>query len=143
MGHGGRSESRNPAGLAMARRFVRRHGIAVAAIDAIEHGDRGPLTGADEAPYAELWKRPDTFDRMVADWQATLDAVTALPEVDAGRRGVLGALDGHDAGAAVRGGGGRGSRPRCWGCADSPGRALCAGGSARGIARTRRASGAR
>ena len=85
MGHGGRSESRNEAAVAMARRFVRRHGIAVAAIDAVEHGARGPLTGAEEAPYAELWKRPDTFDRMVADWQATLDAVAALPEVDAGR----------------------------------------------------------
>ena len=43
MGHGGKSEKRNVAGLAMARRFVRRHGIAVCAIDAIDHGERGPI----------------------------------------------------------------------------------------------------
>ena len=35
MGHGGQSEKRNENGLALARKFVRRHGIAVAAIDAV------------------------------------------------------------------------------------------------------------
>ena len=30
IGHGGQSEKRNPNGLALARRFVRRHGFAVA-----------------------------------------------------------------------------------------------------------------
>ena len=61
MGHGGRSESRNPAGLAMARRFVRRHGIAVAAIDAIEHGDRGPLDGRRRGAVRGALEAPGHF----------------------------------------------------------------------------------
>jgi len=86
MGHGGKSEKRNPAGLAMARRFVRRHGIGVCAIDAIDHGERGPIVDTGDGPpqreYVELWKRPDTFDRMSADWTATLDALLASGRFD-------------------------------------------------------------
>lgn len=91
IGHGGRSERRNPNGLSLARRLVRRHGIAVAAIDAIDHGERGtPHAEDDVAWYVDIWKRPDTFDRMTADWRATLDALVELPEVDAGRIGYWG-----------------------------------------------------
>jgi len=94
MGHGGQSEKRNPNGLAIARRFVRRHGAAVAAIDAIDHGERGPIAVTEDPAghpaYIDLWKRPDTFDRMVADWQATLDALIELPGIDEGRVGYWG-----------------------------------------------------
>lgn len=89
MGHGGQNEKRNPMGLALARRFVRRHAIAVAAIDAIDHGERGPIRPVEDAAghpaYIELWKRPDTFDRMTRDWQATLDALLASGRLDADR----------------------------------------------------------
>jgi dienelactone hydrolase len=94
MGHGGKSEKRNAAGLAMARRFVRRHGIAVCAIDAIDHGERGPIIDTGDGPpqpeYVELWKRPDTFDRMNADWAATLDALLASDRFDPARIGYWG-----------------------------------------------------
>jgi dienelactone hydrolase len=91
IGHGGRSERRNPNGLALARRIVRRHGMAVAAIDAIDHGQRGtPHTDDDIAWYIDIWKRPDTLDRMTADWKATLDALVELPNIDAGRVGYWG-----------------------------------------------------
>ena len=94
MGHGGQSEKRNPAGLAMARRFVRRHGVAVCAIDAIDHGERGDIrnTGdpAGHPSYRALWKREDTFDRMNADWSATLDAVIATGIADEERVGYWG-----------------------------------------------------
>src|SRR3990172_3147867 len=94
MGHGGQSEKRNRNGLALARRFVRRHGIAVAAIDAVDHGERGPITATDDPAghpaYIALWKRPDTFDRMVADWQATLDALVGLPGIAGERVGYWG-----------------------------------------------------
>lgn len=94
MGHGGKSEKRNPASLAMARRFVRRHGVAVCAIDAIDHGERGPIVDTGDGPaqqeYIELWKRPDTFDRMNADWKATLDALLALDRFDPGCVGYWG-----------------------------------------------------
>ncbi|HEY8173432.1 MAG TPA: dienelactone hydrolase family protein [Dehalococcoidia bacterium] len=94
MGHGGKSEKRNPAGLAIARRFVRRHGVAVCAIDAIDHGERGPIVDTGDGPphpaYIELWKRADTFDRMNADWTATLDELLASGRFDPARVGYWG-----------------------------------------------------
>lgn len=79
IGHGGKTHKRNPTDLAIARRFVRRHGIAACAIDAISHGDRGPIVDTGDGPaqpeYLDLWKRPDTFDRMNADWSSVLDAL--------------------------------------------------------------------
>jgi dienelactone hydrolase len=94
IGHGGQSEKRNPMGLALARRFARRNGMAAVAIDAIDHGERGDIEVVDDPAghpsYIALWQRPDTFDRMVADWQATLDAVSVLPEIDAERVGYWG-----------------------------------------------------
>ena len=94
IGHGGQSEKRNPNGLALARRFVRRHGFAVAAIDAIDHGERGPIVVSEDPAghpdYIALWKKPETFDRMVADWSATLDALVLHPGIDASRVGYWG-----------------------------------------------------
>lgn len=90
VGHGGRSEKRNAGGLALARRLVRHEGIAAAAIDAIDHGERGPIREDNLPAYVDLWKRPNTFDRMVADWQATLDGLSALPEIDGERVGYWG-----------------------------------------------------
>lgn len=90
MGHGGHSEKRNAAGLAMARKLVRHHGLAVAAIDAIDHGERGPIQGENHPAYVDLWKKPDTFDRMTADWRAVLDALIALPGIDGARVGYWG-----------------------------------------------------
>lgn len=94
MGHGGQSEKRNPNGLALARRFVRRNSLAVAAIDAIDHGERGDIRATEDVAghpdYIALWKRPDTFDRMNADWKAALDALVQLPEVDELRVGYWG-----------------------------------------------------
>lgn len=94
MGHGGQSEKRNANGLALARRFVRRHGVAVAAIDAIDHGERGPIRVVEDPAghpdYIALWKRPDTFDRMNADWRTTLDALLDSGRLDAERVGYWG-----------------------------------------------------
>lgn len=89
LGHGGQSEKRNENGLALARKFVRRHGIAAMAIDAIDHGECGPIRVTEDLAghpvYIELWKKPDTFDRMNADWKAALDGMLALGEFDADR----------------------------------------------------------
>lgn len=94
MGHGGQSEKRNEGGLALARRFVRRHGIGVCAIDAIDHGERGSIVVTDDPAghpdYIALWKRPETFDRMVGDWQATLDELLESGRFDANRIGYWG-----------------------------------------------------
>ena len=94
MGHGGQSEKRNENGLGLARKFVRRHGIAVAAIDAIDHGERGPIRATDDPAghpaYIELWKRPGTFDRMNEDWKATLGELLASGRFDAEKLGYWG-----------------------------------------------------
>jgi len=94
IGHGGQSEKRNPAGLALARRFVRRNGIAAAAIDAPEHGERGNIVVTEDPAghpdYIALWKRPETFDRMNADWKATLDELLASGRLDEDRVGYWG-----------------------------------------------------
>ena len=94
IGHGGQSEKRNAGGLALARRFVRRHGIAACAIDAIDHGERGPIRVTEDIAghpaYIELWKQSDTFDRMNADWQATLDALLESDRFDRERLGYWG-----------------------------------------------------
>ena len=92
IGHGGSSEKRNPNGLALARRIVRHEGMAAAAIDAIDHGERGPIRSdrPNSPEYAAIWQRPNTFDRMVADWQATLDALSALPQLSPDRVGYWG-----------------------------------------------------
>ena len=94
IGHGGKSEKRNPASLALARRLVRRHGIAAAAIDAIQHGERGPIVDTGDGPaqpeYLELWKRTDTIDRMNADWTATLDELLASGRFEVERVGYWG-----------------------------------------------------
>lgn len=84
LGHGGQAHKKEDLNLSIARRFVRREGLAVVAIDAIEHGERGPITPDDDTVYRALWKRPDTVDRMIADWKAVLDEVSELPQLDAG-----------------------------------------------------------
>jgi dienelactone hydrolase len=94
IGHGGKSEKRNPASLALARRLVRRHGIAACAIDAIDHGERGPIVDTGDGPaqpeFIDLWRHPDTFDRMNADWTATLDALLASGRFNSARVGYWG-----------------------------------------------------
>jgi dienelactone hydrolase len=94
LGHGGKSEKRNPASLSLARRLVRRHGIAVCAIDAIDHGERGAIVDTGDGPlqaeFMALWKRSDTFDRMNADWAATLDELLASERFDPARIGYWG-----------------------------------------------------
>ena len=94
IGHGGKSHKRNPADLAIARRFVRRHGVAACAIDAISHGERGPIVDTGDGPaqpeYLGLWKEPDTFDRMNTDWSATLDALLESGRFRAGSIGYWG-----------------------------------------------------
>ena len=94
IGHGGKSHKRNEFDLSVARRFVRHYGIAACSIDAIDHGERGPIIDTGDGPpqpeYLELWRRHDTFDRMNADWAATLDALVESGRFDADRIGYWG-----------------------------------------------------
>lgn len=87
IGHGGSLHKRTEYVLSLARRLVRHHGIAAAAIDGPAHGDRGGTT--DLSNVATWWTR-STTDEMVDDWAATLTAVQSLPEVGAGPLGYWG-----------------------------------------------------
>jgi pimeloyl-ACP methyl ester carboxylesterase len=87
IGHGGGLHKRAEYVVALARRLVRHHNFAAAAIDGPGHGDRRPDGGLD---FEKVWAervaqrqtvQPGITDAMVADWQATLDALQTLPEI--------------------------------------------------------------
>lgn len=97
MGHGGGLHKKTPALMARAHHCVSSHGFTVVAIDAPGHGDR-PRTAQDEQIRADLRQAMQAGDservrstsvgygialaeRAVPEWQATLDALQALPEI--------------------------------------------------------------
>ncbi len=95
IGHGASGSKRDDYVVALARRLVRRHQMAAAAIDGPVHGDRTPASLVELAPdqhprlallrFSQLWAGDPTMtDEMVADWRAALDALAALPEIGAG-----------------------------------------------------------
>ena len=84
LGHGGSGHKRMDYVLALARRFVRHRGYAVAAIDGPAHGDRA--RGIDSA---EWWSQR-VIDSMISDWKATRVALAELPEVGRGPLGYWG-----------------------------------------------------
>lgn len=87
LGHGGGGSKREGYIVERGRRFAVSHGIAAAAIDGPVHGDRRGDPRADSAlvtlEFAQLWANDgETMtDAMVADWQATLGLLQALPDV--------------------------------------------------------------
>lgn len=90
IGHGGSNDKRQGAVVSMARRFVRHHRFAAVSIDGPVHGDRRADGGADPrltiAEFGQRWAGDGEAmtEAMVADWQATIDAVQGLPEVGRG-----------------------------------------------------------
>ena len=95
MGHGGGLHKGVPGALARAHHTVTTHGFHVASIDAPGHGDR-PRSAEDqrlvdairEARQAGRPIEPFVVElndsiaqRAVPEWRATLDALTALPQV--------------------------------------------------------------
>jgi dienelactone hydrolase len=97
MGHGGGLHKKTPALMARARDMVTTWGFSVVAIDAPGHGDR-PRTAEDEQARADLRQAMAAgeaehvksisvrygaalAERAVPEWQATLDALQALPEI--------------------------------------------------------------
>ncbi|MGW6376020.1 alpha/beta hydrolase family protein [Rhodococcus sp. NPDC055112] len=116
MAHGGGQHKRAPGILGRAQRFVAACGFNVAAIDAPGHGDR-PRTAADEQHIALLRQaqaageplapvvveiHKDLAARAVPEWQATLDALQALPEIGAdGPVGFWGIMQGTGIGVPL------------------------------------------
>ncbi|MEU4295136.1 alpha/beta hydrolase [Kribbella sp. NPDC026596] len=95
MGHPGGLHKKAPGLVARAHYYVTTCGFTVAAIDAPGHGDR-PRTPQDERWVAALLNARaageplgpiitdyniSLTERAVPEWQATLDALQALPEI--------------------------------------------------------------
>jgi pimeloyl-ACP methyl ester carboxylesterase len=97
MGHGGGQHKKTPALMARARDLVTAWGFTVVAIDAPGHGDRA-RTAEDGQARADLREAMAAGDaarvasvtgqygaalaqRAVPEWQATLDALQARPEI--------------------------------------------------------------
>ncbi|MBM4589201.1 alpha/beta hydrolase [Rhodococcus hoagii] len=96
-GHSGGMHKRAPGLVAGALHSVAAHGFTVAAIDAPGHGDR-PRSAEDQRrvdaihraraagePLAPIVVEHNmsVAERAVPEWQATLDALQALPEIGA------------------------------------------------------------
>jgi len=87
--HGAGNTKRDAYVVALARRLVRHHSFAAAAIDGPVHGDRRPDGGKDSAlmflEFAQLWATdPSMIDEMVTDWRTTLDALETVDEIGGG-----------------------------------------------------------
>jgi dienelactone hydrolase len=86
VGHGGSGHKKSQLVLDIAVPLARRHGFAVAAIDGPVHGARRAVF-ADGLPvreeFLELWRAGGSIDPMIADWRAVIDALVALPQIDA------------------------------------------------------------
>jgi len=94
VGHGAGLSKTEPYVVALARRFVRHHGYAAAAIDGPLHGDRRSDAGGFDISFAEsgqAWaNHPTLIDETIADWGATLDGLEALPDIGGGPVGYWG-----------------------------------------------------
>lgn len=92
LGHGASGNKRQDYVLSTARRLVRHHGFAAAAIDGPVHGDRRSPAAADSQAvflhFAQLWSSDEEMtDEMVADYVATLDTLQLLDGIGAGEVG--------------------------------------------------------
>ena len=90
VGHGGSRHKRDESTLDFIGQLVESTNLAAAAIDGPIHGSRGchlspqelPDPGARQAAFLDLWKSPGNgIKNMVADWQVSLTALLALPEL--------------------------------------------------------------
>jgi dienelactone hydrolase len=100
LGHGGSQHKHSPNVTALARRLVRHHGFAAAAIDLPGHGERTP----PEERHMSLRERQMRLRerhiaegghqvasaRAVEDWRVTLDALVTRDEIGTGPVGYWG-----------------------------------------------------
>lgn len=90
MGHGGSGHKRNERMVMLGHMFAADYGWCAAAIDGPVHGGRGPVDDANHPAYRAMWQQQGVVQGMIADWRATLDALSQLEEVDSSRVGYWG-----------------------------------------------------
>src|SRR5690606_38927200 len=74
-GHGGGHSKDSPRFVRLARRFANETGLAVACIDAVDHGERRTLATGGGIPAG--W-HSGALDRMVNDWKSVATAFEAI-----------------------------------------------------------------
>ena len=75
LGHGGGHSKDGDRFIRLSRHYAERTGLAVACIDAVDHGERGPAASAEGLPRA--W-HSRTTSQMVADWGSVVDHLSAV-----------------------------------------------------------------
>lgn len=93
VGHGGSGHKTSSFVTDAIEPLARVHGIAVAAIDGPVHGARRAVDASPEEvrdEFRALWERGGSVEPMVVDWRAALDALVALPQIDASALGYYG-----------------------------------------------------
>lgn len=75
LGHGGGHSKDSPRFERLARRYAGDTGLAVACIDAVDHGERRPTAAGSDIPAC--W-HSRTIDHMIHDWQATATTLEAI-----------------------------------------------------------------
>jgi dienelactone hydrolase len=92
MGHGGSGHKRDDRQALLGRRFAEEFQMAAASIDGPFHGDRGG-TLLEPHQYQEMMTATGidkVTDGMINDWCATLDALSQLDILNAGRIAYIG-----------------------------------------------------
>jgi len=74
----------------LGQMFAGDYGWYAAAIDGPVHGERGPVSDANEPAYRQMWQRPEAVQEMIDDWKATLEALSTLSALDSTRVGYWG-----------------------------------------------------
>jgi dienelactone hydrolase len=92
LGHGGTLDKRADYLVGVARRLVRNFGVSAISIDGPGHGERRTEIATDarsmQKAFEAAWTDPKVTDEIVADWRASLDAVSS--EISPGRVGYFG-----------------------------------------------------
>jgi pimeloyl-ACP methyl ester carboxylesterase len=74
-GHGGGHSKDSERCVGLCRMYAERTGLAVVCIDAVDHGERKPH---DVSPGLPARWHSSSTDRMVADWQKTVEGLAAI-----------------------------------------------------------------